>query len=144
MRNQLLLIHILSACAVIGGLVFRIVFVPFVRKLNPGAEGRVAIYLEARVTHFVNICAAAFLVISGYFLSQNFGGILSQRWIWLSLILTFFLAVIVAVAGAQEENLAPDRKNSDWRAFFKLWVIEMVASTASILTVLYLMISKTI
>lgn len=120
MRNELLFIHILSASALMGGHVFRIVFVPLVRKLNPGTEGRVAIFFEARVTHFINICAATLLLISGYFLSQNFGGVLSQPWIWLSLILTILTAVTVAVAGAQEENLAPNRRNSDWHTFFKL------------------------
>jgi uncharacterized membrane protein len=144
MRKELLFVHILSACAVIGGQVFRIIFVPLVRKTYPGTEGRLAIFLEARITHFVNICAATLLLISGYFLSQNFGGVLSQSWIWLSLILTVLSAVIIAVAGAQEENLAPDRRNSDWHAFFKLWVVEMAVSTASILMVLFFMISKSV
>lgn len=144
MRNELLFVHILSACSVIGGQVFRIIFVPLMRRVNPGAEGRVAVFHEARITHFVNISAATLLLLSGYFLSRPFGGILSQSWILLALFLTFLSAVILAIAGAQEEDLSPHRRNSDWHKFFKLWVVEMVVSSVSLLAVLYLMISKSI
>jgi uncharacterized membrane protein len=142
LRTGLLFVHILCAAVLVGGLILRIVFVPLSRKLKSDSEAKVAIYLQARASHFVNIVAALLLLLTGYFLAQNFGGIASQSWLWVSLLLTVFSSALVAVAGNQEERLSEKPLSEAWSRFFKLWSVEMVLSTISVLIVLYLMVVK--
>jgi len=80
--------------------------------------------------------------LTSYFLAQNFGGIASQRWLWVSLLLTVFSSALVAVAGNQEERLSEKPLSEAWPIFFKIWSVEMLLSTISVLIVLYLMVVK--
>jgi uncharacterized membrane protein len=116
--------------------------VPLSQKLKSDSEARVAIYLQARASHFVNIVAALLLLLTSYFLAQNFGGIASQSWLWVSLLLTVFSSALVAVAGNQEERLSEKPLSEAWPRFFKTWSAEMLLSTISVLIVLYLMVAK--
>jgi uncharacterized membrane protein len=142
MRNGLLFVHIISACVLVGGLILRIVFVPLSRALRTESEAKIAIFLQARASHFLNMCAVLFLLATGYFLAQNFGGIAAQRWIWVSLLLTIFASALVAVAGNQEEQLSKKLSVTGWSRFFRFWLAEISLSTISVLIVLYLMVGK--
>jgi uncharacterized membrane protein len=142
MRTGLLFTHILCAAVLVGGLIFRIVFVPLSRKLKSDSEAKTAIYLQARVFHSINPVVALLLLSTGYFLAQNFGGIASQRWLWVSLLLTVFSSALIAVAGNQEERLSERPRSEAWSRFFKIWSAEMVLSTTSVFIVLYLMVVK--
>jgi uncharacterized membrane protein len=142
LRTGLLFVHILCAAVLVGGLILRIVFVPLSRKLKSDSEAKVAIYLQARAFHFINPVAALLLLLTSYFLAQNFGGIASQSWLWVSLLLTVFASALVAVAGNQEERLSEKPLSEAWSRFFKIWLAEMVLSTISVLIVLYLMVVK--
>jgi uncharacterized membrane protein len=116
--------------------------VPLSRKLKSDSEAKVAIYLQARAFHFINPVAALLLLLTSYFLAQNFGGIASQSWLRVSLLLTVFASALVAVAGNQEERLSERPLSEAWSRFLKIWSAEMVLSTISVLIVLYLMVVK--
>jgi hypothetical protein len=137
LRTALLFVHILCAAVLAGGLILRILFVTHSRRLNSDSEVKVAIYLQARAFQFVNPLAALLLLLTGYFLAQSFGGIASQRWLWVSVVLTVLSSALVAAAGNQEMRLSEKPLSEAWSRFSKIWSTEIVLSTIFVLIVLY-------
>ena len=88
--------------------------------------------------------AVVFLLLTGYLLAQNFGGIAAHRWISVSLVFTVFAAVFAVLAGNQEEQLSRTSIVTGWSKFFKLWSVEITLSTSFALMVLYLMVAKSL
>ncbi len=144
MRNGLLFVHIISASVLVGCLILRILFVPLCRSSKTDPEAKVAIFLQARASHFLNMGAVVFLLLTGYLLAQNFGGIAAHPWIWVSLLFTVFAAVFAVLAGNQEEQLSRTSIVTGWSKFFKLWSVEITLSTSFALMVLYLMVAKSL
>ena len=144
MRNGLLFVHIISASVLVGCLILRLLFVPLSRSSKTDPEAKVAIYLQARASHFLNMGAVVFLLLTGYLLAQNFGGIAAHRWIWVSLVFTVFAAVFAVIAGNQEEQLSRTSIVTGWSKFLKLWWVEITLSTSFALMELYLMVAKSL
>ncbi len=144
MRNSLLFVHIISASVLVGCLILRILFVPLSRSSKTDPEAKVAIFLQARASHFLNMGAVAFLLLTGYFLAQNFGGIAAHRWIWVSLVFTICASVFAILAGNQEEQLSRTSTVTKWSKFFRLWWVEIALATSFALIALYLMVAKSL